>query len=91
MTAQHNLRIQRKAEVVKQLGICSTTLRTRIIEGLYPPPISLGARAIGWLAHETEAVIAATAAGKTDDELRHIVCRLVAFRSQLEERGHGQG
>ncbi len=82
------LRIQRKTEVIAQMGICITTLRTRIQQGLYPPPINLGARAVGWLAHETEAVIAATAAGHGDDEIRCLVGELMQQRAQLGEQYH---
>ena len=84
------LRIQRKAEVIQQLGICLSTLRTRIIDGLYPPPISLGARAVGWLAHETEAVIAAIAAGQSEDEIRELVGQLIELRTQLAEHYHAK-
>ena len=83
MPPNAQLRIQRKAEVARQLGICLTTLRTRIIDGLYPPPISLGARAVGWLSCETNAVIAAIAAGQSDDDIRELVKSLVARRVQL--------
>jgi prophage regulatory protein len=48
--------------------------------GLLPPPISLGARCSGWLAHEIDAIITARATGATDDEIRAIVARLVAER-----------
>ena len=84
------LRIQRKTEVIEQLGICLSTLRTRIIDGLYPPPISLGARAVGWLAHETEAVIAAIAAGRSENEIRELVQQLIELRTQLAEHYHAK-
>lgn len=88
MPPNTSLRIQRKAEVAKQLGICLSTLRTRIIDGLYPPPINLGARAVGWLAHETEAVIAAIAAGQSEGEIRELVKQLIKLRMQLAEHYH---
>ena len=84
------LRIQRKTEVIAQLGVCLSTLRTRIIDGLYPPPINLGARAVGWLAHETEAVIAAVAAGRSEGEIRELVQQLIELRTQLAEHYHAK-
>ena len=90
MPLNNELRIQRKAEVAAQMGICQSTLRTRIIEKLYPPPINLGARAVGWLSHETEAVIAAIAAGHSDDEIRELVAQLVEQRTQLAELYHAK-
>ena len=65
-------------------------LRTRIMEGLYPPPINLGARAVGWLSYETEAVIAATASGQSDDKIREIVQHLINRRRQLGDFYHDQ-
>jgi len=76
-----NLRVQRRPEVLHCYGYSRTTLDSRINEGLAPPSISLGgARAVGWLEHETNSVIAAMAAGKSKDEIRVLVSSLVQER-----------
>ncbi len=78
------LKIQRQREVLEQYGFKKSTLYTRINEGLVPRPISLGGRrAVGWIEHETQAVIAAMCAGKSQDEIKQLVVELVAQRSQL--------
>lgn len=78
------LKIQRQREVLEQYGFKKSTLYTRIKEGLVPPPISLGGlRAVGWIEHETQLVIAAMCAGKSQGEIKQLVIELVAQRSQL--------
>jgi len=58
------LRIERKAEVVNRTGLPATTLQDRISLGLFPRPIQLGGRTVGWPSHEVDAVIAAMLAGR---------------------------
>jgi len=74
------LSIQRKPDVLKQLGISATTLHARIHTNKFPPPINLGGRAVGWLSSEVEAVIAAMAAGEHDYPLEQVVDYLVEKR-----------
>jgi prophage regulatory protein len=62
------------------LGLSRTTVHRRIIDGLFPRPVSLGGRAVGWPAHEIEAVKAARIAGQSDEEVRALVDRLHAAR-----------
>lgn len=75
--------IIRKHEISAQAGISKSTLNNRIKDGLMPPPISLGARAVGVYQHEITAVIAAMGAGKSVDEIRELVISLTAKRQQL--------
>jgi len=78
------LRILRKPEVLALTGFKKSTLYTRIKEGLMPSPISLGgARAVGWIDHEIQTVLAAFCAGKSPDEIKQLVNELVAKRSEL--------
>lgn len=57
-----------------------------IAAGLFPPPVSIGARAKAHLEHEVNAMMAAQAAGKSEDELRELVKELVASRSLLPRK-----
>lgn len=54
-----------------------------IDDGVMVPPVSLGARCVGWPAHELDAIIAARIAGQSDDEIRRLVVRLVAERQRV--------
>ena len=77
-----SIKIIRKPEVLSITGLSRTTHQTRINDGLMPPPISLGERAVGFLEHEIQAVISAMAAGKSKDDLRALVNYLVEQRQQ---------
>jgi len=74
------LSIQRKPDVLKQLGISATTLHARIQTNKFPPPINLGGRAVGWLSSEVETVIAAMAANVNDYKLEQVVDYLLEKR-----------
>lgn len=61
-------------------GLSRSTIYLRITQGLWPKPVSLGARAVGWPANEVAAINAARIAGKSDDEIRALVAKLEAAR-----------
>jgi len=77
------LLIQRNSEAWRQYGISRATYYSRILEGLIPKPFSIGERAVGQLQHETQAVIAALAAGQSKDKIRSLVAALVEQRKEL--------
>ena len=52
-----------------------------IKQGLFPPPVRIGARAVGWPAAEVAAVNAARIAGKSDADIRALVAELIAARA----------
>jgi len=62
-------------------GFRKSARAAKVIDGLLPPPIRLGGKACGFLAHELEAVIAARATGADDDAVRRLVKSLIAARS----------
>jgi len=49
------LKIYRKKELCKLLGISSATLYRRIKEGAFPKPIKVSENIVGWLAADLEA------------------------------------
>lgn len=73
--------VQRLPRVEERSGFARSTLYQKIKEGLFPPPVSIGARAVGWLSNEIDAWLAARIAGKTDDEIRVLVKELVSRRA----------
>jgi prophage regulatory protein len=79
--SQSTLRILRRKQVEYETALSKSTLYFRIKGGLWPTPIKIGARAVGWLASEVEALNAARVAGKTDDEIREIVNDLEQART----------
>lgn len=78
------IKLVRKAEVLKYLGIKKSSLSNRIHDGLFPPPINIGLRAIAWAEHEVEQVIKATVAGKDDTYMRALVNHIVEQRKDFD-------
>ena len=72
--------IFRLPAVKSETGLSRSTLYLRISQGLWPKPVSLGARAVGWPAREVAAINAARIAGKSDEEIRALVVKLEAAR-----------
>lgn len=75
------LTILRLPAVKAESGYSRSSIYLRISQGLWPKPVSLGARAVGWPADEVAALNAARIAGKGDDEIRRLVTKLEAARA----------
>jgi len=72
--------ILRLPTVKAETGLARSTLYARIADGLWPKPVSLGPRAVGWPSSEVAAINAARIAGKPDSEIRSLVSKLEAAR-----------
>ena len=72
--------ILRLPSVKFESGLSRSTIYLRIAQGLWPKPVNLGMRAVGWPAAEVAAINAARIAGKSDDEIRALVVKLEAAR-----------
>lgn len=83
-TRQSRLTILRRKEVERQTGYSRSTIYLRITQRLWPKPVSLGARAVGWPASEIQALNAARVAGRTDDEIRALVSTLELARETAD-------
>ena len=59
------------------------SLHSKVQNGLWCPPISLGASAVGFIKHETDELIAAHINGYSPEQLRDLVSRLVLERAVL--------
>lgn len=72
--------ILRLPAVKAESGASRSTIYLRIQQGLWPKPVRLGPRSVGWPASEVAAINTARIAGKTDDEIRVLVVKLEAAR-----------
>ena len=54
-----------------------------IKKGLWPKPVNINVRSVGWPSDEVIAINAARIAGLTDDQIRELVVRLHAKRIEL--------
>ena len=79
----HPPTILRFPSIKSETGLSRTTVHRRIHEGLFPRPVSLGAKAVGWPAAEIAALNAARIAGKSNEEVRALVQRLHADRKAV--------
>ena len=73
-------RIVRLPEVRAISGLSRSSIYAHVRHGLFPRPILLGRRMVGWRESEVAAVIAARIRGAEDDELRSLVTKLEAAR-----------
>ncbi|MDX1490333.1 MAG: AlpA family phage regulatory protein [Pseudohongiellaceae bacterium] len=78
------IRYMRRPEVLQKIGVSNSTLHSQILKGLFVPPISLGARSVGWLEHEVNAVLIMRAQGKSEGEIKILVRRMVKERKQAQ-------
>jgi len=74
----HN--ILRLPAVLADTGLSRSTIYLRIAQGVFTHPVSLGARAVGWPAHEVTAINAARIAGRTEAQMRELVSALESAR-----------
>ena len=72
--------ILRLPAVKAESGASRSTIYLRIQQGLWPKPVRLGPRSVGWPAGEVAAINSARIAGMTDDQIRAVVIKLEAAR-----------
>jgi prophage regulatory protein len=70
----------RRREVERATGLSRSTIYLRIAQGLWPKPVSLGARAVGWPADEVQTLNTARVAGRSDDQIRELVAGIERAR-----------
>ena len=75
--------IWRRKRVEAESGQSRSTLYRRIAERLWPRPVNVGPRAVGWPATEVAALNAARIAGRPDLEIRSLVETLEQARQPL--------
>lgn len=84
--ARSPLTILRRRQVELETGYSRSTIYLRISQGLWPRPVNLGPRSVGWPAHEVETMISARIGGKTDEQVRTLVARLEGERTAVHGR-----
>lgn len=72
--------ILRLPAVKAETGASRSTIYLRIQQGLWPKPVKLGPRSVGWPASEIAALNSARIAGLEDSEIRDLVTRLESAR-----------
>jgi prophage regulatory protein len=84
MNQQQPVRIIRIAEARNLCGLCKSSFYDRVKNGLFPPAINLGGRAVGWVESEIKFVINAMIAGKSEGEIKTLIIELTQKRQELK-------
>lgn len=79
-----NTRLIRRPEVEQLTGYRRSSIYARIHQGIFPPPITIGARSVAWIADEIHQVTGALINGKTQDQLKTLVTELIQRRRDYE-------
>jgi prophage regulatory protein len=74
--------ILRFPDVRAESGLSRGTIYLRIAQGLWPKPVKIGPRSVGWPAYEVAALNAARVAGKSESEIGDLVAKLEAARKE---------
>lgn len=78
--------ILRLPAVIQRTGRSRSSIYQDIDRAVFPKPIKLGRRSIGWPILEVDTLIEARIAGLDEDEIRDLVELLVKDRSTLRTR-----
>jgi len=70
----------RVPEVTAAAAVSRSTLYALVAKGLWPAPVKLGMRSVGWPEGEVETLNRARIAGLRDDDIRQLVVHLEAER-----------
>ena len=81
--AKPTISFKRKPFVLDRTGFSRSTLYNRINEGLFPPPIQIGGRAVAWLSYEIDEIIVAMVSCVSREELKLTVNNLMQLRKKL--------
>jgi prophage regulatory protein len=73
--------ILRMPGVIQRTGKRRSTIYKECADGLFPRPVRLGTRSVGWPDNEVDQIIAARIAGASDEEIRRLVGELTAKRT----------
>lgn len=76
-------KIIRRPEVLDMTGWSKSTLYNRMKDKLFPVPISLGIRSVGFIQSECDAVLNAMIAGQSSEQIKALVTELIAQRKQV--------
>lgn len=77
------MKLIRLPQVLELTATARSTHHKRIQDGLMVPPVRLGANSVAYPEHEITAINTARVAGKSDDEIRQLVAKLVAARKAV--------
>ena len=87
MNSPIQYKIIRRKEVLDRVKISKTTLALRISDGVFPTPISLGGRSVGFIQSEIDEAISYMVAGASREDLLNLVAKLKTYRKPNNSEG----
>ena len=72
--------ILRLPAVRERTGYSRSGVYAKVAEGLFPRPVSMGTRTVGWPSTEVDEIVQARIAGLPVDRIRALVSSLAAGR-----------
>ena len=63
----------RLPSIQEKFGLSRSSIYKLISEGLFPKPIPIGTRSVGWLEEEVETIFYARKNGRSNEEIRNSV------------------
>jgi prophage regulatory protein len=80
------MKILRLPKACGVTGDSRSGLYYKVSRGLLPKPVRIGARAVGWVDVELQAIIRARVAGRSEEDIRTLVKQLeTARQSEVEQ------
>jgi prophage regulatory protein len=76
-----SMTVLRLPQVKARTGLGRSSIYAQQGAGVFPPCIRIGARAVGWLEYEIDAVVRAWSIGATTNALKTYVAELVTARA----------
>lgn len=84
VTLELRMAIIRLPQVKAEFGYRSNaSVYNAIRDGLFTKPVPIGRRSVGWPDDEVKTICAARIAGKSENDIRELVSRLIAKRAEL--------
>ena len=79
----HIIQLDRRPHVLIKTGRSKSSLQLDEKNGLFVPPISIGARSVAYIRHEVDAVINARIQGQSNEQIKQLVSELIKQRKQV--------
>ena len=77
--------ILRLPDVKTLSGYSRSTIYLYIANGLFPSPIKIGARSVGWPEDEINQIIRARISGQTENAIKQLVLNIQAARANFTQ------
>lgn len=71
--------------IKRETGASRSLIYVWIDEGVFPPPVKLGRKFACWPSAEVRQILNARIAGKTTDQMKKLVAKLVEQRKQAAD------